>query len=64
MDEAGDLMVVGRISKEERFKVNGDVVYGPPIETVMRQNPHIHDIAVLGRNSGTLYGHEIIYCIM
>ena len=64
MDEDGDLYIVGRISKEERFKVHGDVVYAQPIENAMRLHEKIYDIAVIGRETGSTYGHEMIFCIM
>jgi len=64
MDDDGDLTVIGRIAKEERFKVSGDVVYAQPIERTMKSHESIQDIAVIGRETGTTLGHEIIYCIM
>jgi len=64
MDEDNDLYIVGRIAKEERFKVQADVVYAQPIEDVMKKYEPIKDIVIIGRPTGSTHGDEIVYCVM
>ena len=64
MDDDGDLVVVGRMSHSERFKVAGDVVYAFPVETVITSHPKVKEARIVGHQSGFSFGHILIYCIV
>lgn len=62
MDEDGDIFLNGRMTSTERFKVNDEVVYAPPIERVMSEYENISEIIVVGIVEDI--GHELCYCVM